>query len=527
MTVRRVITKKSLSSSNLQHHHTLQGSIEKHEERAMTDLCNGNGVGLTMIDEENDEMERLNDNHHPQPTKSESMPRPRRARSVLLLSLIVVFFVASGTHLITRIGGKPSDRDYKQKTVSNVSMETLVADHDKNHALSDSQEQNDTTTLLEKPLPLKTVDQQEQNQQQVLTDSTAQNGDTSAEPEPQEVVVEGNGTMPADNDSNKMTQKAQPQEVLAVKNYTKTDNESIAIMDSRPQPVVAVKKDDTNTWIRIQANDGALYNVTKQTAIQIRNYKRGTGLLLNIHITHHGGTSICSVIGHASDANGITPSFACMKDKDYNTTTSYSFPQSWRRNETSTQIALARQSYHFLSWEYVYAPKIPLSETEWENRNLLSMIVMRDPMTRLLAGDGWVRRVFPNVYAGNASRSEWWDFAKSPRNDNYALRILAGNGCCQGADTNRTHLETAKELIQRVSLVLDIACLSQGMEAVASLLNITLQPSRNSGGHAHASARERIGHDDVYEYLVKKNQLDIELFEWSKQFALVNCSQVA
>lgn len=493
----------------------------------MTDLYNGNGVGLTMIDEDNDEMERLNSNHHPQRTKNESMPGPRRARSVLLLSVIVVFFVASGTHLITRIGGQPSDRDFKQKSVSNVSMGTLVTDQDKKNALPDSQEQNDTTTVLEKSLPLETVDQQEQNQQQISSDLTAQNGDAAAEPEPQEVVMQGNDTMPADNDLNTMTQEAQPQEVLAVKNYIKTDNDSDTIMQPRTHQVVAVQKDDTNTWIRIQANDGALYNVTKQTAIQIRNYKRGTGLLLNIHITHHGGTSICTVIGHASDANGITPSFACMQDKDYNTTTSYTFPQSWRQNETSTQIVLARQSYHFLSWEYAYAPKIPLSETEWENRNLLSMIVMRDPITRLLAGDGWVRRVFPNVYAGNASHSEWWDFAKSPRNDNYALRILAGNGCCQGADTNRTHLQTAKELIQRVSLVLDIACLSQGMEAVASLINITLEPSRKSGGRAHASARERIGHDDVYEYLVKKNQLDIELYEWSKQFALVNCTQVA
>jgi len=40
----------------------------------------------------------------------------------------------------------------------------------------------------------------------------------------------------------------------------------------------------------------------------------------------------------------------------------------------------------------------------------------------------------------------------------------------------------------------------------------------------HQSAKERIPYPEVYEYLLEKNRLDIELYEWSKTLALVNCS---
>jgi uncharacterized protein YxeA len=63
--------------------------------------------------------------------------------------------------------------------------------------------------------------------------------------------------------------------------------------------------------IQVQANDGAKNNVTEQAALQIQSYKQGTGLIINIHITHHGRTTVCQTIGHSP--NGTAPSRACNR----------------------------------------------------------------------------------------------------------------------------------------------------------------------------------------------------------------------
>ena len=44
--------------------------------------------------------------------------------------------------------------------------------------------------------------------------------------------------------------------------------------------------------------------------------------------------------------------------------------------------------------------------------------------------------------------------------------------------------------------------------------------------HVHPPARERIGHDDVYEYLLEKNKLEIELYEYALERSLVKCDRI-
>jgi hypothetical protein len=187
-----------------------------------------------------------------------------------------------------------------------------------------------------------------------------------------------------------------------------------------------------------------------------------------------------------------------------------------------------------ISWEYgIKDPDPPLADfntsTDWENQNLLSVIIMRNPIDRLLAGDGWISKYYPAILKGNATREEWRQYMNTSRGNkntnNYALRTLAGKGCCDGAETNRKHLDVAKGLISRFSIVLDIACLNEGLDALADLLNITVtQKGRKS--RKHKDAKARIGNDDVYDFLVERNKLDIELFDWSKSLSLVDCSQV-
>lgn len=36
--------------------------------------------------------------------------------------------------------------------------------------------------------------------------------------------------------------------------------------------------------------------------------------------------------------------------------------------------------------------------------------------------------------------------------------------------------------------------------------------------------RAQVGDDEVYDFLLERNRLDIELYEWSKTISLVNCA---
>ena len=291
----------------------------------------------------------------------------------------------------------------------------------------------------------------------------------------------------------------------------------------------------TKTTFNNSFNNSTVTNVTLADAMrplsplaqeQIANYKRGTGLMLNVHITHHGGTAFCAGIGHAPDANGDYPSFACMKPRDNGVSNDYPKKRPWRANETATNIAVVRQYFHMISWEFVYAPDPPIRATDWENPHLLSILILRDPMKRMLAGDGIVRRDFPGLLQGRGTRQQWLDFAQTSNRhtNNAALRVLAGDGCCAGNETSVEFLRAAQDLVQRFSIVIDIECLTESMEALAQLLDIT--PGHTNKVRVHKSPRERIGHDDIYEYLLDKNKMDIALYKWSKGISLLDCSKL-
>lgn len=260
---------------------------------------------------------------------------------------------------------------------------------------------------------------------------------------------------------------------------------------------------------------------------QAANYRNGTGLIVNVHITHHGGTTFCHAVGKSPDAKGGTPSQACwiVRGQD-GPPPNYPHHNPWMADETSRNIATARKVFHMISWEYDSPPSVALQETNWEDPNLFSVIVMRHPIKRLLAGDGRVARKYPGVTKGTAMRETLERYATSNFTDNYALRVLAGRECCQGKDTGRKHLNTAKALIQRFSVVIDIECLSESLQLLAkNEWNITLGKLYN--GKKRDDPRTRIGHSDIYAQLEIRNQMDIELYNWSKSISYVDCNSLS
>lgn len=360
---------------------------------------------------------------------------------------------------------------------------------------------------------------------------------------------------------------------------------------------------------------------TKKT--QIENYRKGEGLMLNIHATHHGGTAFCDVIGRsggpvASSKKEIAPSFACWFDDDnsvpdaektnYTSLLKRNFyaMTPWLHDETDTFIRALRPYFHMISWEYRGVDELQrnISETNWEHPRLLSVVITRHPISRLLAGSQNILIQYPGYNTGELSHAGWWDYATNPKRrftDNFFFRMIEGTqrpkpklpkninanedtaqNTSGTSDHQRRRLkkasktrkaskerkqskqqeymytednipmspvpidsnlgernyERAVSILNRFTIVLDIECLSEGIRELAKLVGQDLayveeriafvnQQRKDRGKHKtkHLSLRERIGYDDVYDYLLEKNQWDLRLYEYSKTVSLVRCEK--
>ena len=264
--------------------------------------------------------------------------------------------------------------------------------------------------------------------------------------------------------------------------------------------------------------------------IQLENYRRGVGLMLLIHITHHAGTTFCKKF---AAMNGKTPPFACFSGGPSefppqltNLTTGRYIP--WDAAATESNIDAIRPYFHMIAWEFGISGtgRRTLSETDWENERLLSVIVIRNPIDRLLAGDGVVLREYGDEQ--NRTAKEWDEWSKEPRhNNNFALRILSDSKqCCNGKNTSNEFLHMGQDLMKRFTVVLDQDCFDDNLLELASVLNLTYKPT-HLPVKSEIPARDRFHNDTLYEYMLEKNTMDLRLYEWSKNLSLVQCNNTA
>lgn len=286
--------------------------------------------------------------------------------------------------------------------------------------------------------------------------------------------------------------------------------------------------DDDNDDVAVPTNSSSTADqslpMDRETlrSTQIDNYRKGKGLLLNVHITHHAGTAFCLDFARPI---GPTPTFACMsgdnwpKDEMANSTT------PWAPGMADTYIDVLRPLFHAISWEFGHQRGLPrnLNATDcWENPRLVSILIVRNPIDRLLAGDGMANNKYG--LSDNRTDLQWWLAANDPvHSNNYALRVLSDyRNCCQGKDTPPEYLDTAKQLVERMTFVLDQDCLNANLAAMADRLNVTYKPAKQETHHK--IAKERIQNETLYNYLLERNTLDMELYRWAKTKSLVQCN---
>jgi len=317
---------------------------------------------------------------------------------------------------------------------------------------------------------------------------------------------------------------------------------------------------------------------------QIENYRKEKALLLNLHPTHHGGTAFCSRM-RKGIGNSTSPDFVCMGDnahvmpvppdcsvsgKEYHQSNDppYCYTHKemlrrmpWTKDETGPFVRSIRKYFHLQTNEF--RPRLgfmgrTFDQTDWEFPELVSVVITRDPLSRILAGDGYLtkERNYKGYNEHLLNHTRWWDLAAYKNEmdtDNFFLRTMLRlskstrtseqrairNHIEEGVERstevimklfptgiNETHYEAAKSLLDRMTFVLDIDCLNDGMNAMIKILRFGVPPPRSRPHRIHAKPKERIDFPDVFEYLVAKNEWDIALYEYSKTISLVKCDEL-
>jgi hypothetical protein len=207
----------------------------------------------------------------------------------------------------------------------------------------------------------------------------------------------------------------------------------------------------------------------------------------------------------------------------------YSSP--WTFDETSRVVQVFRKYFHMISWEFDVRWG-RLASTDWHHPNLLSVVIMRDPLERFMSGGkcGQFGKPIKKDLAEDPSlNDQYWQYANDWCADNFALRVFTGSpGCCNGAETNITYLEQAKQQLDRFTIVIDQTCETESIVAMSNLLhlNLTVEDTLNREHMimVHPPVRDRLGNDTLYEYLLAKFKLDIELYEYAKSKSILDCS---
>lgn len=242
--------------------------------------------------------------------------------------------------------------------------------------------------------------------------------------------------------------------------------------------------------------------VTYCSTEAMENPKSSNPLVLIIHITHHAGTFLCRL----AKANHLRrPPFVCMLGE--------------QKGKNDANWTKWQSMYDVVSWEYRQPPDIPLATHNWESDQVISVLIVRDPLDRLLARD----RAAAHKYGRLKERTQeqWWAYANDGDfTKNFALRILSDG------DGKETGLHKAKELVGRMTYVLDQACLNENLLQLAKELGWNNTDLLGKGTVHHTTARERLGNDTLWEFLRERNANDIALYEWSKKRSLVVCDTI-
>jgi hypothetical protein len=193
----------------------------------------------------------------------------------------------------------------------------------------------------------------------------------------------------------------------------------------------------------------------------------------------------------------------------------------------------------------------------FKSEKILSVFIARDPMQRLLSGDGTMNSKYPEAYPDSKLKPRnFHRFAMEtpPQASDYAMNILAGTlaeelvwtpgtpfpkrkaSVVEDGDGDRkVAFEIAKNCIDQFSIILDQACFGRSICAFCSLLGWDNCHRYHVGWRSSdpreaacpeklwVSTQHVIQPREDWELLLSENTLGIEVYKRAKERALKKC----
>ena len=317
-----------------------------------------------------------------------------------------------------------------------------------------------------------------------------------------------------------------------------------------PAPSVATRQADSRSTARLA---------------KLKRFGRRKAVMLSVHVTHHAGTILCDRVREHVQA----PEFACMSLRN--------LPPELASEQSldSARHAVQWQHKHnvsFTSAEFRSGDarlkkggNWDWSKVDWDRGDFASIVVFRDPIARLLNGDGtanrrygsipklalrhpWVRdQEFyydrehppkPKMLRGKKiepllirTPKLWQEYAKSSFTNSYALRVFCNKPCMGEGEVfcpplTEADLEYAKSWLRKVTVLVDQSCLATNLRSMFADIGWKTGEIRDSRGMLRSNEtalREIIANDTLYDQLVERNKYDIALYEWAKKMSYVQC----
>jgi len=202
-------------------------------------------------------------------------------------------------------------------------------------------------------------------------------------------------------------------------------------------------------------------------------------------------------------------------------------------------VAAFSPENHYWSLEFMSGPDSFFWEAfPFKSEKVLSVFIARDPMQRLLSGDGQLNLKYPEAYPDSKLKPRnFHRFAVEtpPQASDYAMNILSGKiGNVEDGD-RKVAFEMAKKSIDQFSIILDQACFGRSICAFCSLLGWDNCHRYHNLWYPHdpheaacpeklwVSTQHIIQPREDWELLLSENTLGIEVYKRAKERALKKC----
>jgi hypothetical protein len=287
---------------------------------------------------------------------------------------------------------------------------------------------------------------------------------------------------------------------------------------------------------------------------QIDNFVAGAGILINLHITHHAGTTLCTA--SKLDQACCNCYDSCVTSVDVRSVLDKidghigkhckadpadcgvgGSPKMQRLLEAfffaSTKMLGARNKVW--SNEWMSAPPARIWEHfPWASERILTVLIARDPLQRMLSKDGVAIDKYPEAFGPPTGRpvpgADFTRFMADNMANDYAFNILAGQS--NSANSAGPPMTGAKFTVDSASVVLDQSCFAQSLCKFCHLVGWDRcgryhkdlnQPAHGcSSNHKWNSNAVIFG--PFFEEAIRRNAPGIELYLHAKKRALQQCA---